>query len=242
MQFGRSIGFDKQHRKVEMNVQRLHYAYLIGEMTSDWKVEELREELLTHLRVAVTRLRDLFARAEAQIRTVNGTPTEPTETLGREVMTNINRSLMLQTIGQMWVEYLTSVEALRTSIGLEAYAQRDPLVAYKSKATDMFQELLANIRAGVVSRAMQMRPRVVQPAAPEGAGAQPGAQRPVAQPARPSVLETLKAPERPPLPQINPNAGQPPALQENEASESIGELPDSSADDKSGGRRRRRRR
>jgi preprotein translocase subunit SecA len=53
------------------------------------------------------------------------------------------------------------VEALRTSIGLEAYAQRDPLVAYKGRATEMFQELLANIRAGVVSRAFNLRPRAV---------------------------------------------------------------------------------
>ena len=101
MQFGRTVGFDKQHRKVEMNVQRLHYAYLVGDMTSDWKVDELREELLTHLRTAVARQRDLFARAEAQIRTLGGAPTEATDALGRQVMTNINRSLMLQTIGNL---------------------------------------------------------------------------------------------------------------------------------------------
>ncbi len=245
MQFGRSVGFDKQHRKVEMNVQRLHYPYLVGEMTADWKVEEIRDELLAHLREAVKRLNSLFARAEAQIRTLGGTPTEPTDALGREVMTNINRSLMLQTIGNLWVEYLTSVEALRTSIGLEAYAQRDPLVAYKSKATDMFQELLANIRAGVISRAMQMRPRVVQPAtdgAPQEAAAQEAgsqAARQQAQAPRPSVLDALKTPARPPLPQINPNAGKSTTVGEEQAVEAEAEA---SSEDKSGGRRRRRRR
>jgi preprotein translocase subunit SecA len=44
------------------------------------------------------------------------------------------------------------MEALRTSIGLEAYGQRDPLVQYKSRAFDMFQQLMADIRAGVASR------------------------------------------------------------------------------------------
>jgi len=152
---------------------------------------------------------------------------------------------MLQTIGNLWVEYLTSVEALRTSIGLEAYAQRDPLVAYKSKATDMFQELLANIRAGVISRTMQMRPRVVQPAtdgasqeaATQEAGSQAARQQ--AQAPRPSVLETLKTPARPPLPQINPNAGKSPTDDEAPAVEAEA---DASSDDKGGGRRRRRRR
>ena len=201
--------------------------------------------MLAHLREAVKRLNSLFARAEAQIRTLGGTPTEPTDALGREVVTNINRSLMLQTIGNLWVEYLTSVEALRTSIGLEAYAQRDPLVAYKSKATDMFQELLANIRAGVISRAMQMRPRVVQPAtdaAQQGGAAQEAgspAARPQAQAPRPSVLEALKTPARPPLPQINPNAGKAATDGEAQAEEVEAET---GSEDKSGGRRRRRRR
>ena len=40
---------------------------------------------------------------------------------------------------RLWVDYLTQVEALRVSIGLEAYAQRDPLVQYKGKASEMFQ-------------------------------------------------------------------------------------------------------
>jgi preprotein translocase subunit SecA len=76
------------------------------------------------------------------------------------------RQNMLQVIGGLWVEYLTSVEALRTSIGLEAYAQRDPLVAYKSKAFEMFQELLVNMRAGVISRAFRISFQAPEPAAP----------------------------------------------------------------------------
>jgi preprotein translocase subunit SecA len=52
------------------------------------------------------------------------------------------------------------VEALRISIGLEAYAQRDPLVQYKTKASEMFQTLLAEIRSGVVSRMFLYLPRM----------------------------------------------------------------------------------
>ncbi len=55
-------------------------------------------------------------------------------------------------ISDLWVDYLTRVEALRVSIGLEAYAQRDPLVQYKGRASEMFQQLLADIRIGVISR------------------------------------------------------------------------------------------
>ena len=41
----------------------------------------------------------------------------------------IYRQLLLNVISDEWVEYLTKVESLRVSIGMEAYAQRDPLVA-----------------------------------------------------------------------------------------------------------------
>jgi len=51
------------------------------------------------------------------------------------------------------------VESLRVSIGLEAYAQRDPLVAYKSQASELFTNLLRDIRAGVIMRAFNYRPR-----------------------------------------------------------------------------------
>jgi preprotein translocase subunit SecA len=49
------------------------------------------------------------------------------------------------------------MEALRTSIGLEAYGQRDPLVQYKSRAFDLFNVLLASIRAGVVAHMFRLR-------------------------------------------------------------------------------------
>jgi len=62
-------------------------------------------------------------------------------------------------ITELWVDYLTQMEALRISIGLEAYAQRDPLVQYKSRAYALFQELLANIRLSIVSKMFTFRPR-----------------------------------------------------------------------------------
>jgi preprotein translocase subunit SecA len=79
--------------------------------------------------------------------------------LGRQALTEIYRQLLLGVISEMWVEYLTSMEALRVSIGLEAYAQRDPLVQYKNRAFEMFRELLDDTRTGVVTRMFIYRPR-----------------------------------------------------------------------------------
>ncbi len=51
--------------------------------------------------------------------------------LGFRLLNEAHRRLLLSAITELWVDYLTRVEALRVSIGLEAYAQRDPLVQYK---------------------------------------------------------------------------------------------------------------
>ena len=76
-------------------------------------------------------------------------------------MTEIYRNALLGVITELWVDYLTRVEALRVSIGLEAYGQRDPLVQYKSKASEMFQTLLGEVRSGVIDRVFRYLPRPV---------------------------------------------------------------------------------
>lgn len=79
--------------------------------------------------------------------------------LGRRSLTEIYRQLLLGVITELWVDYLTQMEALRVSVGLEAYGQRDPLVQYKSKASELFQNLLKDMRSGVISRMFIYRPR-----------------------------------------------------------------------------------
>ncbi len=79
--------------------------------------------------------------------------------LGRRALTEVYRQLLLGVITELWVEYLTQMEGLRVSIGLEAYGQRDPLVEYKSKASELFQNLLRDMRSGVIMRMFTYRPR-----------------------------------------------------------------------------------
>jgi preprotein translocase subunit SecA len=79
--------------------------------------------------------------------------------LGRRVQNGIYRHILVSVISELWVEYLTKVDALRVSIGLEAFAQRDPLVQYKSKAAEYFTELLSDIRIGVINRMFRFQPR-----------------------------------------------------------------------------------
>jgi preprotein translocase subunit SecA len=79
--------------------------------------------------------------------------------LGKRVLFNVQRQLMLDTTSRYWVEHLTEIEILRQGIGLQSYAQKDPLAQYKIRAYEMFQDLLRAIQGDVVTGMFTYRPR-----------------------------------------------------------------------------------
>ncbi len=80
--------------------------------------------------------------------------------LGERIQNEINRQVILRSITNQWVEYLTQIEGLRVSISMESYAQRNPLVVYKTKAAELFSELLNDIRRNVVERMFKTMPQI----------------------------------------------------------------------------------
>jgi preprotein translocase subunit SecA len=79
--------------------------------------------------------------------------------LGERVLFNVQRQLMLDITSRYWVEHLTAMEVLRQGIGLQSYAQKDPLAEYRVRAYDMFQELLRAIQSEVATAMFTYRPR-----------------------------------------------------------------------------------
>jgi len=78
--------------------------------------------------------------------------------LGRRILGRIERRVLLYTISRLWIDYLTDIEDLRRGIGLEAYGQRDPLIEYKRRAFELFEELGENIRRSVVRSLFRQSP------------------------------------------------------------------------------------
>jgi len=72
------------------------------------------------------------------------------EEIGSEQMRTLERLLLLRAIDTHWVNHLTTMENLRTGIGLQAYGQRDPLVAYRTEGHKLFQELTQRMQYDVV--------------------------------------------------------------------------------------------
>ncbi len=125
------------------------------------RIENLNEKTQQHLATVFGDERFQEIKTQALNDLDNGEREQAIELLGREALTEIYRQLLLNVTSELWIDYLTSMEALRISIGLEAYAQRDPLVQYKNRAFGLFQELLNNMRLGVVSRMFTYRPREI---------------------------------------------------------------------------------
>lgn len=70
--------------------------------------------------------------------------------VGEETMRQVERLIMLRVIDSQWMEHLNAMEYLKEGIGLRAYAQTDPLVAYKTEAFGMFQEMMHRIEENTV--------------------------------------------------------------------------------------------
>jgi len=79
------------------------------------------------------------------------------QVLGRNAQNRYYRFLLLSTISRLWRSYLTEMEGLRVAVKMEAYGQQNPLVVYKGRASELFTNLLANIRATVVDRMFHAR-------------------------------------------------------------------------------------
>ena len=63
-----------------------------------------------------------------------------------EQMREVERQIMLQVLDNLWKEHLSNMDQLRQSIGLRAYAQKNPKQEYKRESFELFGELLNNIK------------------------------------------------------------------------------------------------
>jgi preprotein translocase subunit SecA len=70
---------------------------------------------------------------------------------GHEVARSLERSCILATIDDKWMEHLRELDAVKEGIGLRSFGQKDPLVEYKRESFEMFKELLDQINKETIS-------------------------------------------------------------------------------------------
>ncbi|MBL8050977.1 MAG: hypothetical protein JNM46_07120, partial [Anaerolineales bacterium] len=189
---GTRTAFDqKTHKQVKQIFNRFTYAFYAAQLIEGSESETLVDDVMNHLEMAEKVLQETWGQSEFNRLSQNANKVADfgpaarvalgeeklntavsslsvaerealVSSIGKYVLNEVHRQLLLGAFSELWVEYLTKVEALRVSIGLEAYGQRDPLVQYKSQASEMFSQLLEDVRGLVIGRAFAAKPRNVE--------------------------------------------------------------------------------
>jgi preprotein translocase subunit SecA len=125
------------------------FIYLLDDLTPDQVSGLLMEELKAFLQ---EQMRNAYDIKESQV-----------DQLQPGLMRQAERFFTLQQIDTLWREHLQAMEALRESVGLRGYAQKDPLIEYKRDGYDMFLNMMTNVRRNVIYSMFMFQP---QPAPP----------------------------------------------------------------------------
>ena len=73
-----------------------------------------------------------------------------------DIMRQIEKAVLLQTLDTMWREHLVTLEHLRQVIGLRAYGQRDPVNEYKQESFNLFDGMLERLRVNTTGQLMHV--------------------------------------------------------------------------------------
>ncbi|WP_273729040.1 preprotein translocase subunit SecA [Brucella gallinifaecis] len=139
-----------------------------------WEIAALKDDILTKLNLVLPV--DEWAKEEgiaeeefeARIKeAADKAAAEKAERFGPQIMTYIEKSVIMQSLDNLWREHLVNLDHLRSVVGFRGYAQRDPLNEYKTEGFELFQALLANLREVVITQLMRVEIVREAPAEPD---------------------------------------------------------------------------
>jgi len=122
------------------------FVYLLADLTPDQLQGLSMEELKAFLR---EQLRNAYDIKESQV-----------EQSRPNLMREAERFFILQQIDTLWREHLQAMDALRESVGLRGYGQKDPLIEYKNEGYDMFLDMMTSMRRNVIYSMFMFQPRM----------------------------------------------------------------------------------
>ena len=115
-----------------------------GELAlTDEELQNYNEEQLVEL--VENRAKEVYAAKEQEI--------------GSPLMRELERVLMLRVVDEYWMDQIDAMNDLKQGIGLRAYAQTDPVVAYKKEGYEMFEQMVAAIQEETLRRLFLVRLR-----------------------------------------------------------------------------------
>ncbi|ABG53607.1 protein translocase subunit secA [Trichodesmium erythraeum IMS101] len=121
------------------------FVYLLADLTPEQLFDLSMEDIRTFMHEQVRNAYDI---KEAQVNQIRG-----------GLMRDAERFFILQQIDTLWREHLQQMDALRESVGLRGYGQKDPLIEYKSEGYELFLDMMTDIRRNVVYSLFQFQPQ-----------------------------------------------------------------------------------
>ncbi|APD48072.1 preprotein translocase subunit SecA [Synechococcus sp. CS-602] len=122
------------------------FVYLLADLTPEQLQGLSMEELKAFLR---EQLRNAYDLKESQV-----------DQSRPNLMREAERFFILQQIDTLWREHLQAMDALRESVGLRGYGQKDPLIEYKNEGYDMFLDMMTSMRRNVIYSMFMFQPRM----------------------------------------------------------------------------------
>ena len=115
---------------------------------------------------------------------------------------NIERRVLLMTVDRNWIEHIDAMDQLRKGIGLRAFGQVDPVIAYKKEGFEMFDEMIERIQRTTISTLLKVKIEIrpapqVAPAQPAQPAQDPATQRKPMRRVMPSPLSSMSSQQKP---------------------------------------------
>ncbi len=156
----------------EQTIEDIVFAYVNSELPpEEWDIEQLLKKvqefvyLLEDLKAKELyglNLDELTSFLKEQLRNAYDLKENQIEEDRPGLMREAERFFILQQIDTLWREHLQAMDALRESVGLRGYGQKDPLIEYKNEGYDMFLEMMTNMRRNVIYSMFMFQPAPVK--------------------------------------------------------------------------------
>jgi len=115
-------------------------------------------EDLTPAQVQGLSMEELKAFLQEQMRNAYDIKEGQVDQVSQGLMRQAERFFILQQIDTLWREHLQAMDALRESVNLRGYGQKDPLIEYKNEGYDMFLEMMTQMRRNVIYSMFMFQP------------------------------------------------------------------------------------
>ena len=76
-----------------------------------------------------------------------------------DAMREAEKVILLRNVDKKWMDHLENMDELKEYVGLNAYAQRDPVATYKIEGADMFDQMVDDIKEDTVRQILSVMPR-----------------------------------------------------------------------------------